>query len=268
MAPLETKWQSNFASGYEIASILATKNSVYTAKNGAIFRLDDNGSVTASNNLPGTGYSEVRLAASGDGSLLIAGTNGYVVGLNAQSLQAQWTTDLPDSGYDVTNVSCVNGRVYTGCNSHLYGLNIFNGNVEAHNPPSKHSHNEVRFGHAASSKTVVVGTDGWAVGLRDENLEVVWSKELPGSGYAVCSVVGTENVAYVGTAGIVYQLEASTGKLLNRNDLSGVGLQEVRLALNKGANMLYAATNGYGVGLRPDNVGTVYSTSLPCMRER
>ena len=94
-------------------------------------------------------------------------------------------------------------------------------------------------------------------------MEVVWSKELPGSGCAVCSVVGTENIAYEGTAGIVYQLEASTGKLLNRNDMSGVGSQEVRLALDKGANMLCAGAKGRGVGLRLDNVWTVYSTSLP-----
>lgn len=94
-------------------------------------------------------------------------------------------------------------------------------------------------------------------------MEVVWTKGLSGSGCAVCSVVGTENIAYVGTAGIVYQLEASTGKMLNRNDMSGVGSQEVRLALDKGANMLCAGSKGHGVGLRLDNVGTVYSTSLP-----
>lgn len=160
MAPLETKGHPNFASGHEITSILAINNGLYTAKNGAVFRLDGNGSVTASINLPGTGHNDVRLAASDDSSLLIAGTNGYVVGLNVQSLQAQLTRDLPNSGYDVTNVSCVNGRVYAGCNGHLHRLDISNGNVEAHNPLSKHGHNEVRFGDALSSNAVVVGTDG------------------------------------------------------------------------------------------------------------
>ncbi|KAL2050215.1 hypothetical protein ABVK25_009576 [Lepraria finkii] len=89
MAPLETKGHPNFASGHEITSILATNNGLYAAKNGAVFRLDGNGIVTASINLPGTGHNDIRLAASDDCSLLIAGTNGYVVGLNVQSLQAQ-----------------------------------------------------------------------------------------------------------------------------------------------------------------------------------
>lgn len=75
-------------------------------------------------------------------------------------------------------------------------------------------HEEVRFGYSPNTNVVVVGTHGWAFGLRAGGFEQLWSLFLPDGGWDICSVASTGNVAYVGTHGEVYQLEASSDKQL------------------------------------------------------
>ena len=262
---LLTQWETSLpGSGNDVTSVLVNQTGVYAGSNGYVYLLDSSkGTVLATNTLSGMGGHEVRLAQPQDGSLLLVGTNGYVLGLNHTSLNTSWQTSLPKCGYDVVSVLCANGSVFAGCNGYVYRLDQGSGAVLSTNSLSGRGDNEVRLGISLDFSTLFVGINGYALGLNPTNLTTSWETSLPGCGYGITSIVGGVKAAYAGCNGQVYQLQESTGSVLHQNGLSGTGKEEVRMALDPTAAQLYVGTNGYGIGLRPDNLATVYSVSLP-----
>lgn len=264
MAPLDITWRRrvHFSSGP--TNTLVSASRLYVALAGKVFRVDYwTGEVIKSNDLNGTGYQEVRLAASEDASLLVAGTNGHVVGLDATSLSTKWYVSLPGTSYHVTSVLCVNGSVYAGSHGHVFRLDPANGNIARTNPLPGYSSHEVRLGTTLDVSTLLVGINGHALGMDINTLKINWQNDMPGSGYDITSVLGGNHVGYAACGGRVYRIDEHTGRTLNQNDLPGRRSREVRMTLDSGGIHLYVATNGYGIGLRQDNLETIYSVSLP-----
>lgn len=265
MAPLDIIWKRRVCHEHdEPTNTLVSASRVYVAAAGKVFRVDYwTGEVLKSNNLKGTGYHEVRLAASGDASLLVAGTNGYVVGLDAISLGTKWSVSLPGTSYYVTSVICVNGSVYAGSYGRVFRLDPANGKIVHTNFLSGYGSHEVRLGVTQDVSTLLVGTDGHALGMDFNTLKINWQNDMPGSGWGTTSVLGGNHVGYAACRGRVYRIDERSGSTLNQNDLFGAGSCEVRMTLDSGGTHLYVGTNGYGIGLRPDNLETIYSVSLP-----
>jgi hypothetical protein len=274
MALLHRQWDKSLPdSGFNIVSMLVNeKGDVYAGSNGYVYRLDYwTGTILATNPLRDRGHEEVRLATLVNASLLIVGTNGYVLGLHPTSLTTLWERSLSGSGFNIVSVlcACSNPReinpefyVYAGCNGYTYRLTT-TGDVVATNPLTGYGKHEVRLGISPDLSTLFVGINGYVLALGSFGLVRRWYKSLPGSGKDVTSVVAGRDVVYAGSNGRVYMLQQSSGDLVRRNNLEGTGSSEVRMALNGTTNHLYVGTNGYGVGLRTDTLATVFSVSLP-----
>ena len=262
---LNTKWETSLPNtGYDIVNPHINEKGVYAGSHGYVVRINpSDGSVSVENSLNGMGNYEVRLASPVDASVLIVGTNGYVLGLDPDSLYTRWSTSLPGSGYEVVSVLCGAEGVYAGSNGYVYRLDQENGMVQATNDLPGYGKHETRLGITIPNSCLLVGINGYAFGLDPSTLGTRWIKSLPGCGTDITSVVGGVAVGFAACAGYVYLLNASTGEDLNRNDLEGTGNHEVRLALDNNNSALYVGTNGYGICLRTDNLTTVYSTSLP-----
>lgn len=87
-------WTYDFPSGNEVTNVHAIGARVYAAKHGQVARLRD-GSAAPIQTL--TGIAEVRLTASDDGSILLAGTNGHVVSMDPETLQINCIKRLESS---------------------------------------------------------------------------------------------------------------------------------------------------------------------------
>ncbi|EDR05916.1 uncharacterized protein LACBIDRAFT_329421 [Laccaria bicolor S238N-H82] len=198
------------------------------------------------------------------------------------SLLTQWQTSLPGSGYEVTTVLANQKAVYAGSNGYVYLLDCLKGSVLATNTLSGMGDHEIRLAQPEDGSLLLVGTNGYVLGLDPTSLNTLWQTSLLHCGYEVVSVLCANGSAFAGCNGYVYRLdqgsgevlstnslvgrgdyEESTGSVLHQNRLSGTGEDEVRLALDPAAAHLYAGTDGYGIGLRPDNLDTIYSVSLP-----
>ncbi|KAI7972205.1 hypothetical protein EIK77_008269 [Talaromyces pinophilus] len=262
---LNTKWETNLpGTGSATVNPLINQNGVYAGSNGYILRLDPGtGTVTAKNPLDGYGYHEVRLAAPVDGSLLVVGTYGYVLGLDPFSLSILWTTALPSSARQEVSVLCGPGGVYAGSNGYVYFLAPDAGTVMEINDLPGYGYHETRLGLITSDNYLLVGINGNTVCLDAYTLRTQWYNNMPGSGNDVTSVVGGMGVAYAACMGKVYRLNEKSGELLNGNNLSGTGSYEVRMALDSTTSRLYVGTNGYGICLNANTLATEYSASLP-----
>ncbi|KAF8208988.1 quinon protein alcohol dehydrogenase-like superfamily [Mycena galopus ATCC 62051] len=264
MASLVTAWQTSLpSSGYDIVSPVVIQNNVYMASNGYVYCLDFySGAVIATNNLDGRGHSEVRLAASADGSFLFVGTDGYVLSLNPTTLSTLWEISLPECGYNIVFVLYTGGIVYAGSNGYVYRLDPSNGEVLYTNGLDGFGHHEVRLAMTLANDVLLVGTNGYCVGLSPSNLATLWKCSLPDCGYDITSVAGGNGCGYAACAGYVYQLNTGNGGVTNQNNLKGTGKSEVRLALRGNGDRLFVGTNGYGISLSAIDLSTIYSVSL------
>jgi hypothetical protein len=95
----------------------------------------------------------VQLATLLNASLLIVGTNGYVLGLHPTLLTTLWESSLPGSAFNIVSVlcTCSNPRdinpefyVYAGCNGYTYRLTTM-GDVVATNPLAGYGKHKVRL---------------------------------------------------------------------------------------------------------------------------
>ncbi|KAF1963064.1 hypothetical protein CC80DRAFT_530924 [Byssothecium circinans] len=262
---LNTKWETGLPdTGYDIVSPLVNEKGVYAGSHGYVLRINPkDGSVSAKNSLSGMGEHEVRLASPVDASVLIVGTNGYVLGLDPDSLYTQWSTSLPDSGYELVSVLCGVNGVYAGSNGYVYRLDPDNGTVKARNNLPGYGKDETRLGLTISDSCLLVGINGYAFGLDPSTLVTRWTTSLPGCGEDITSVVGGVGLGFSACAGYLYMLNASTGKEITKDGLKDTGKHEVRLALDKINSRLYAGTNGYGICFNTTYLTKLYSTSLP-----
>ncbi|KAF8316033.1 PLC-like phosphodiesterase [Clavulina sp. PMI_390] len=264
---LQSSWQTSLPDcGFEVTSTLVSGTNVYAACNGYVYLLDSTiGKVLQENSLWGRGHNEVRLDMSDDGSTLIVGIDGYVLGLNSSTLGMNWQTSLPGCGYNLVNVLAAGGGAtgFAGCNGYVYSYNISNGSIIHKNGLSGRGDHETRLALTLAADVLLVGIDGYALGLSPSSLGTNWQTSLPGTGYAVTSVAGGEGCCYAACNGYLYMLDASKGGVSHENNMSGTGLSEGRLALRKDAGALFVGINGYAVAVKTADISTIYKTSLP-----
>jgi outer membrane protein assembly factor BamB len=144
-------------------------------------------------------------------------------------LQTAWTTSLPECGYSVTSSASTDTVNYFGCNGRVVSTDNVTGAVRAQNGLPGTGEHEVRLAIARDQSVVLVGTNGYALGLNPQNLNTTWSISLPGCGYKTTSVLESDGVAFLGCNGQVYRINITTGELLSHNDLPGMGNHEVNL---------------------------------------
>ncbi|RLL95560.1 hypothetical protein CFD26_104476 [Aspergillus turcosus] len=260
---LETKWQTSLVSEASVVNSLINNHGVYAGSDGYVLRLDpSDGTVMYKNDLKGCGYGEVRLAATLDGEMLVAGLNGHVIGLGIYGLDTLWSTDLGTGG-TIVSVVCGRSGIYAGSNGYVYRLNPHTGSIIRTNDLPGYRKHETRLGLLPSTKWLLVGINGYTLCLDTNSLETQWVNDMPGAGKDLTSVVGGIGFAYGACNGRVFALQDWSGTLLNENDLSGTGNNEVRMALDTTTSRLYVGTNGYGICLDARTLQTKYQTSLP-----
>ncbi|KAF8309374.1 PLC-like phosphodiesterase [Clavulina sp. PMI_390] len=264
---LQTYFQTSLPDcGYQLTSTLVSGKNIYAASNGYVYLLDFvTGAVLQQNNLSGRGHKEVRIAISDDGSTLVVGTDGYILGLNSSTLSTNWETSLPKCGYNLVNVVAAGGggTGYAACNGYVYSYNISNGAIQATNSLSGRGEHETRIALTLASDVLLVGIDGYALGLNPSSLGTNWQTSLPGCGYFVTSVVGGESCCYAGCNGYLYMLNAFSGTITNQNNMEGTGKAECHLVLRQDAGVLFVGVNGYAVATKSSDISSIYTTSLP-----
>ena len=261
---LPIQWQEPLPDpGRDITTVLVTQVGLYSASDGYVYRHDPwTGKILKRNPLTGYGSHEIRLATANSGTLLLVGTNGYVVAMDAISLGIEWGTSLPGSGYEVVSLLVESDDIYAGTNGYVYRLDL-RGDVKASNSLSGYGEDETRLALSDNAQVLFVGINGYVAALPSEKLDtILWYNDMQGSGNGVTSVAGGVGVVYAGCNGYVFRIDGS-GKTTHTNNLSGTGRHEVRFATDDIRTHLWVGTNGYGIALRPDNVATIFSESLP-----
>lgn len=166
---IATKWQTSLpGSGYGNTSIAGGNGCGYSACNGFLFRLaSNNGSVTHTNGLAGTGKNEVHLALKGDGTFLFVGTNGYGISVDANTLTTIYSLALPGSGFSITDVVSGLNTAFFANNGYVFQLDVA-GNVVTKNELPESGELETRLAVLPTADhRVVAGINGYAIGLLD-----------------------------------------------------------------------------------------------------
>ncbi len=84
---------------------------------------------------------------------------------------------------------------------------------------------------------LIIGTNGRVAAIHPATGEMLWQTSLDTGGllsstsYQDVSVLIRENVIYAGVAGHLYGLHAETGEILWHNSLSGLGHNDISLAM-------------------------------------
>ena len=261
---LPTQWQEPLpGSDREITTVLVNQVGLYSASYGLVYRHDPwTGKILQTNPLTGYGSHEIRLAAPNGGTLLLVGINGHVVAMDPLSLGIKWERSLPSSGHEVVSLLVDFDKICAGSNGYVYRLDL-GGEVKAMNSLSGYGDHETRLALNDNADVLFVGINGYVAALPSEQLDtILWYNDMKGSGHGVTSVAGGVGVVYAGCNGYVYRIDGS-GKTTHTNNLSGTGEDEVRFATDDIRTHLWVGTNGYGIALRPDDVTTIFSESLP-----
>ncbi|KAE8183623.1 hypothetical protein CF336_g8103, partial [Tilletia laevis] len=198
------------------------------------------GDTLQTSKLSGTGHQEVRLASPLDDSMLIAGSNGL-----------QHHQRLLRGGQNLR-----------GCNGYVFRLEPSNGDIIAQDGLSGYGNHEISLDATLQHDTLIVGTNGYCLGLSMDNVAMKWTNDMSGAGKDITSVLGGNGDAYAACRGIIFRIDASNGNELHKNTLLDTGNHEVRMALSSDALNLYVGANGYGIGVRVDSLETKYSISL------
>lgn len=177
------------------------------------------------------------------------------------SLLTQWQTSLPGSGYEVTTVLANQKAVYAGSNGYVYLLDCLKGSVLATNTLSGMGDHEIRLAQPEDGSLLLVGTNGYVLGLDPTSLNTLWQTSLLHCGYEVVSVLCANGSAFAGCNGYVYRLDQGSGEVLSTNSLVGRGDYEVRLGISLDLSTLFVGINGYALGLDPTNLTTSWQTT-------
>ncbi|KAF8309372.1 hypothetical protein DL93DRAFT_1773391 [Clavulina sp. PMI_390] len=264
---MSTSWQTSLPDcGFHVTSTLVSGSKVYAACNGYVYLLDiGTGNVLYQNGLSGRGNKEVRLAISDNGWTLIVGIDGYVLGLNSSNLDTWWEKSLPKCGYNLVNVFAAGGGGvgYAACNGYVYSYNVSDGEIQKMNSLSGRGEHETRLSLTFAADVLLVGINGYALGLDSSSLSTDWQTSLPDCGYAITSVTGGEGCCYAACNGYLYKIDASTGEVTDQNGMDGTGKAECRLCLRQDGGALFVGLNGYAFAAKSSDISTIYRTSLP-----
>ncbi|TFK37908.1 PLC-like phosphodiesterase [Crucibulum laeve] len=258
---LATLWSVNLPkTGNGVVSVICGAGSVYAACGGIVYRLNPaDGWIKGENYLKGRGVHEVRLAMSLTLRTVFVGINGYALGLAFDTLDTQWETSLPRSGFGITSVASGIGVAYAACNGWIYSIQELSGGVLFTNQLGA-GDGEVRLAIDAEAQNLYAGLNGYAFGFNPTSMQMIYMISLPGSGKSVTDVVAGDKQAYFANNGYVFQLNLS-GDITLWNSLPERGEHETRLAVNPttpNSGQLFIGINGYALALSLADYPTLY----------
>lgn len=265
---IKTDWVDSLPdTGFEIVSVLQHGQYLYAAANGYVMQLSAlTGLIEKSNNLPGLSKNEVNLALSQDGSILIVGTHGSVVALDASDITRQlWINDLKGQDVGIVHLICGANTVYAGTGGYVNAIPLSEPQNFQTNPLKGAGDEEVRLALSPDESQLVVGTKGIVICIDTNNFEgnFAWKNSLSGQGESVVSVMIADGYAYAGTNGHVNQLSMQNGSMQSTNDLKGLDYYEIRLAAAADGNSIYAGINGTVVALSASGLNEQWRCGLP-----
>ena len=260
---------------YHVVSVIIKGGYIYAGSHGYVYKLDTNGNLIATNNLPDRGNYEVRLALTN--THLVVGTNGYVVLVDLNDFgntNKNINISLPDCGNEIVTVITSGNYIYAGSNGYVYQLDI-NGNLLAQNGLPDRGNHEVRL--ALTDTQLVVGIYGYVVLINLNDFSKTKNNKnisLPDCDFNIVSVMAYKGLEYnndakeasitwniyTGSNGYVYKLD-QYGNILYKNTLPERGDHEVRMVM--ASTTLAVGIHGYAIGLDPNNLHTYWQTSLP-----
>lgn len=202
-------------------------------------------------------YNALDDVAGGDVNLafdetnLYAGTGGQLTAIalaDFESAARLWTTPITNASSDVVGVMCAHGRLYAGAGGIVCQVDPSTGAMTSRSLElGPITSGEVRF--AAGPHTLYVGCGGTVVAFDGCATPCsiasgpLWKTAL-GSG-GVVSVLHIGDFVYAGCNGMIYQLSAQTGALIDTIALTGGAAGEVRLASAEDGALLFAGCCGY-----------------------
>ena len=240
-------WENSLkGSGYEVVSVIDKNGFIYTGSNGFIYKLDANGNTLKTNNLPGRGNYEIRLAITD--THLVVGTYGFVVLVPLNDFgntDKNINVSLPEGGYNNVSVLVAYNAIYAGTNGRVYHINSQGKVISRNDIPGVGNTPEVSL--AITGTFLVAGVNGYAVLIylldfsnSSKNIKL----SLPGCGYNITSVIVQGNYIYAGCSGYVYKIQTD-GKYIGVNNLPGRGNEEIRLSSTD--SHVVVGTNGFVV---------------------
>jgi len=196
---------------------------------------------------------------------------------------APWQLDLPKARGVIVNSVTQGMTIYTGCDGYAYTVDPASGTIgsqarlddEVKSASSDMNLREVSLALAQNGALLVVGYQGYVLGLDPVSLAVQWSTSLPKTGYDVVTVkvYSTNSSAdstnssvesvYAGSAGRVFKIDPGSGVITQSNQLPGRGKKRIDLCHHKLLDWIVVGTNGYMIALDMVSMGTIKEISLP-----
>ena len=165
---LNTIWQTSLPdTRSHVVSVLFNNDYVYCGSNGYVYKLQSNGEIVNSNSLHDCGKHEIRMTFSTLGNMILLGTAGYALALEASDLSTIWQTSLPHTGSSVITPLVSGETLYAGGAGHLYEIKTLNGSIISSNDLRNRGRHELRLAIKEDGTQLFVGTDGYAIGVSD-----------------------------------------------------------------------------------------------------
>jgi Domain of unknown function (DUF4157) len=177
-----------------------------------------------------------------------------------QDMWPRWSTSLPGSGFDITTVLPLGGRVFAASTGHVYELDPVSGVVLR--SLAVGGSGDTRL--AGDGSNLYVGCSGaiTAIDLRG-NWAAKWHVDLSGAGGNTVDVLAHQGRLFAGCNGYVYEigLDGSARHRVTLGSFTG----DYTTSVCADATMLYAGTHGYAYGVRLDGSWSGYDwdRSLP-----
>lgn len=187
-----------------------------------------------------------------------------------------WQISLPNAGGKVVNNATYLSTIYSGCDGYAYTVDPASGTIgsqkklddEINNSNAASDPREVSVALAQNGALLVVGYQGYVLGLDPATLQLQWARSLPKTGYDVVTVKVYSNKAgdeyiYAGSVGRVFKLHPGNGIIVESNQLPGRGKKRIDFCHHALLDWVAVGTNGYMVVLDMISMGTIKEISLP-----
>ena len=172
-----------------------------------------------------------------------------------QDMWPRWSTSLPGSGYDITTVLPLGGRVFTASTGHVYELDPISGLVLR--SLAVGGAGDTRLAGDGSNLYVACSGVISAIDLHDNWTGPKWRATLDGADGKTIDVLAHQGRLFAGSNGYVYEIRVVDGTTRGRVKLGGF-IGDYTTSICADATMLYAGSHGYAYGIKLDGNWSKY----------
>ena len=247
-------WKADLeGAGSNTVDLITTPDALLAGSNGYVHRIEPNvGHVEKSLLLASRYWSgdyTMRLALWG--SLLVAGTHGYVYAVRLTDFGLAWERSLDGGGYNPVSVLVRGTMVYAGTNGRAYQILAANGQLRQNLRVT----DAVGVGDytttlAGDDQTLYVGVHGYVYGIRlDSWSKPAWEANLAGNRYSMVNLALNGDQLLAGSYGYLFRINPASGAVVRNVLLTaavGIGEYETRVALTPDGRTAYVGIHGYG----------------------